>query len=500
MYRVLLVDDEENVLQILKNTVSWQEMGVDLLLTAQGARQALEVLERQQVHLLITDIKMPGMDGISLIRRVKEAYPHIRCILLTAYGEFEYAREAIRLGVENYLLKPVVREEVEQTVQKALDNLYGGMQNGESLLRENILRRWANGTITEEELSERASVLGLNLYLPEYCVICLVKKREGDVHTFRTACVELLSKQLEICSFWDEKGRYILIAGGRKLDTEELENQLSRLAEQQMESRVGIAIGVSVSDAGNLHLSYRTACDSVELSDLDQPEVILKSSSNGPDIGTEGLVEEVRFLFFSEEERTRENGYQHLCHKLYRSVRNGETDKETALLLRICMRVLVTEFPLHKELQEKMFGVKWKMEKEQTEGAFLEETGKILRHAQDIFMECLDLYSPVVQLAIRYIRKSVMEGTGGSVKEFCAINGMNPAYLGHLYKKETGIFFNDYLAGCRISRSIILLRNPNNKIKDIAERVGFASVSYYVKCFRENKGISPARYRLGLTD
>ena len=85
-----------------------------------------------------------------------------------------------------------------------------------------------------------------------------------------------------------------------------------------------------------------------------------------------------------------------------------------------------------------------------------------------------------------------------SIKDFCAKNGMNPAYLGHLFKKETGTFFNDYLMQCRINQSIILLRNPNRKIKDIAEEVGFASASYYVKCFRENKGISPSRYRMGL--
>ena len=77
---------------------------------------------------------------------------------------------------------------------------------------------------------------------------------------------------------------------------------------------------------------------------------------------------------------------------------------------------------------------------------------------------------------------------------------MNPAYLGHIYKKETGIFFNDYLTRCRINRSVILLRNPNYRIKDIAEKVGFASASYYVKCFREMKGISPARYRMGIMD
>ena len=75
---------------------------------------------------------------------------------------------------------------------------------------------------------------------------------------------------------------------------------------------------------------------------------------------------------------------------------------------------------------------------------------------------------------------------------------MNSAYLGHIFKKETGFFFNDYLNQCRINRSIVLLRNPNRKIKDIALDVGFTSASYYVKCFRECKGVSPTKYRIGV--
>ena len=181
MYRVLLVDDEENVLEILKSTIQWQELGVELLLTAQDGQHALEIMEQQRIDLLITDIEMPCLDGISLIRQVRTLYPDTRCILLTAYGEFEYAREAISMGVENYLLKPVAKEEVEKTIKKALDNLYIKRQNGENLLRENILHRWVEGNISGEELSERAMVLGVNLYLPEYCVICLIKKKSESL-------------------------------------------------------------------------------------------------------------------------------------------------------------------------------------------------------------------------------------------------------------------------------------------------------------------------------
>lgn len=497
MYRVLLVDDEENVLEILKKTIQWQEMGVEQLFTAADGQQALEVLEKYSIDLLVSDIKMPRMDGISLIRKVKSFYPHIRCILLTAYGEFEYARQAISLGVENYLLKPVAKEEVEQTIQKALDNLYRQRNNGESLLRENILRRWIGGSIAEEELSERAVVLGLNLYLPQYCVVCFVNKTEDSLKEFRKNCVEHLKASYEVYPFWDEKGRYVMILGGRDLDAEKIADCILQIAQQyDLEGKISISCGTPV-EASALHFSYQTACDCVELSNLTTSGLLLRTDYNSQGFDADYLVEELRFLFFENDDLIRGNGYSHLGIKLFQMVKNEETDKMLVRLLGICLRVLITEFPELDKLQERVFGEKWKIEANQPKEVFVNEVRKVLVFVQHIFEENFMDYSPIVQLAVKYIRTGVLEGKGGSVKEFCAKNGMNPAYLGHIYKKETGFFFNDYLTQCRINRSVILLRNPNNKIKDIAEQVGFTSASYYVKCFREAKGVAPTKYRIG---
>lgn len=499
MYRALLVDDEENVLQTLKTTIQWQELGVEIPFTAHDGIEALELLQSRSIDILVTDIKMPRLDGINLIRKVKDLYPHIRCILLTAYGEFEYAKEAISLGVENYLLKPIVRGEVEQTVRKALDNLYEKRQNGERLLRENILRRWVEGAITEEELSERAAVLHLNLYLPEYCVVCLIKRTQEPIGNFGADCGEALARRFEVYPFWDQRGRYIMIVGGRELDTDGMARQiLDLVAEYRIGGKIGISFGAPVTEAGSLFISYQMACDCVELSDLGQADIVLHNDYLGQGFDADYLAEEIRFLFFSEDEQARGNGYKHLGLKLCRASKEEETEKTMTRLLGICMRVLTTEFPLQDGLQSKVYGIKAKKGSSRSKESAMTEAVEVLCQVQDLFEDCFGQYSPIVQLAVKYVQNSVMEGNGGSVKEFCARNGMNPAYLGHIFKKETGMFFNDYLAQCRINRSVILLRNPNKKIKDIAEQVGFTSVSYFVKCFREKKGVSPAKYRMGI--
>ncbi len=142
MYTVLLTDDEPAILKALSDRIPWQQFGVDALTAADGL-EALDVMKDKRVDLLITDIRMPHMDGIELLHKVREKYPATHCILLTAYSEFEYARTAMQLGVENYLLKPFQKEEMEATIEKALENIYTSRENSKHLFRNNILLRSA---------------------------------------------------------------------------------------------------------------------------------------------------------------------------------------------------------------------------------------------------------------------------------------------------------------------------------------------------------------------
>lgn len=493
MYSILLVDDEKSVLDVLCTSVGWQELGVDKLLTASDGYAALEQFEQHTIDLLIADIRMPRMDGMELIRKVREISPDTHCILLTAYSEFEYAREAIRLGVDNYLLKPIAKEEIEQTVHSALDNIYQNRHSSNKLLEENTLRRWATGMIGVEELSDRATALSINLYQAAYCVVCIARKGKNSIATFRADCIKRLSQQYEVNRFWDEKGYYILILGGKTIDYGFLEQEISLAAkENNAENLAAVSFGPQVAEAEELQLSYRAAVDAVELADLQNSQVILSADIPDRTGRTDLLTEEIRVLFYERQEESRRNGYRHLALKL---CKNAWTAEDGTRLSRACIQVLVQEFPTGHSLQEQVYHNAapdhWPEDGQSAQQAVMLFLGR----AREIFENCLLQYSPVVQRTIYYVREGVLAGQGVSLKEFCARTGMNPAYLGHIFKTETGAFFNDYLTRCRVERSIILLRNPNRKIKDIAEEVGFAYASYYVKCFRGYKGVSPTEYR-----
>lgn len=494
MYTVLLVDDEESVLNVLKASICWQELGVDVLLIASDGREALELFEQRDIDLLVTDIRMPVMDGIELIRRVRMIQPETHCVLLTAYGEFELAQEAIRLGVDNYLLKPVAREEVVQTIESTLDNIYKNRRSSESLLKENTMRRWALGTISAEELGERAAVLGINLYQQTFCVLCIVRRNQSSMAAFRAVCRSFLQQKGQVYGFWDEKGRYILILWGKQFDRDMLEEELSKLAcREEVSDKVSMAIGTVVENYEMLHISYQAASDALETADLSTAGVIVPLAPETIGFDADRLSEELRLLFYETDPKVKKAGMLHLAEKLYRS------DWEETIfsgLCRTCVHVLTQDFPLYLGLTEQIYTETENIVRPCTREEGRTAAVKLMEMVQEIFDACFAKYSPMVQHMILYIRSSVLRGEEISLKVFCAKHGVTPAYLGHMMKKETGIFFNEYLLRCRLERSLILLRNPNYKIKDIAETVGFSSTSYYVKCFREYKGASPAKYRL----
>lgn len=499
MYRVLLVDDEESVLKVLKTSIDWLALGVDTPVTAADGVQALEAMERSPFHLLIADIKMPRMGGLELIRRVRQLYPETRCILLTAYSEFDYAKEAIRLGVENYLLKPVQKEELESTVQNAMANLYSHRGNGGNLLYENILHRWLAGAISGEELSERAGVLGLNLFLPQYCAVGILKRRQdSSTALFRSACLEQLGRQYEVYHCWNERGIFVLILGGRLLGRMELEHQLRALAGQlDAAGHALVAVGSAVTDPQALHLSYSMVCDMAELADPAQPDVILSLQADTHSLDADSLIEDLRSFCYGAPGAKDSHA---LASQLYWSVPYKDAASCLQHLLYAYLRVKSGEFPGSENVQEQLP----EHFMSRLSAASGDEAAHLLGVALDWmradFDKRLDALSPIVRLAIRYIHDSVRTGDGGSIKEFSAKSGVNPAYLGHLFKEETGNFFNSYLTQCRINRSVVLLQKPGSKIKDVASQVGFASTSYFVRCFRESKGVSPARFRLGRED
>ena len=165
-YSLLLVDDEEEVIQIIIKKMNWEALGFTVVGYAGNGVKALEMVEEYQPDVVMTDIKMPYMDGIELTRQVKERYPETKILVFTGFDEFEYAREAVHMGVEEYILKPINSMELSEIfaqLKKKLDQEISEKRNVETLqqyymeslplLQANFYSTLIEGRIAGEELS-----------------------------------------------------------------------------------------------------------------------------------------------------------------------------------------------------------------------------------------------------------------------------------------------------------------------------------------------------------
>lgn len=128
MYRAIIVDDEETIVTGLKRLLPWQKFGCEVVATAGDGASALKLVHHHKPHILFTDIRMPNMDGLSLIAALRSEFPHMEITILSGYPDFDYARRAIQLGVTNYVLKPSKMSELEDALARMVENLHAAEQ------------------------------------------------------------------------------------------------------------------------------------------------------------------------------------------------------------------------------------------------------------------------------------------------------------------------------------------------------------------------------------
>lgn len=182
MYRLMIVDDEYATLNGLSSYIPWREMGFEVKSKASNGRQALENLQRQEIDVVLTDIRMPVMDGIELIRKIREEQFPVEIILLSAYRDFEYAKEGIRYGVHDYILKPTKYEEIKKVFGNMKRKLDDGKKVREELPEESyrdissIVKDYVGSHLRTANLEEASELVNMN---PQY-VSRLFKKKTGQ--------------------------------------------------------------------------------------------------------------------------------------------------------------------------------------------------------------------------------------------------------------------------------------------------------------------------------
>lgn len=497
MYTVLLVDDEEYVLKNLTNAVDWPVYGIETVLTASDGMDAIDKLETNHVNLIIADISMPRMDGLQLVKHVRDTYPHIRCILLTSYSDFSYAKQAISLGVENYLLKPFKPEEMDSTIRKAISNIVAHKRIMQTVFLDNLLYRWVKEDLSFDELAERAGHIGINLYFRNYCVLLFRSAETKHLESILGAFIASETEKNDAYHFIDHEGYHVMILAGHSLHQNVIADVLYRLIDANGQiTNLHVSIGNIVENYKKVPGSYQSALDTMLVKPLTKGIQINYANQN---------------IY-----RNLSSVHINLLTEFIKADAANDGEKDPALLFRQCFpsvtcyklkdinrfidilaaRLAITLNETGEiadgDLDTIMNSV-YHFEEQPSEQEIITWFSSLLSICQALTRLHRQQLSPIVFKTMRYISDNYASYI--SIKDFCHSNNINPSYLGLLFKKETGVYFNDYISQIRISQAISLLNNSSLKISDICKRCGFSNPSYFVVCFKKLVGISPAKYK-----
>ena len=206
------------------------------------------------------------------------------------------------------------------------------------------------------------------------------------------------------------------------------------------------------------------------------------------------VVEELNTLFRQQEDEIRREGFRDLAQRLLAGRDKKGYPFAYVRLSHSLLQFMMQELPEQSGIKEQLSDfIRLHSSCGSSASEFLEACEELLEYGYILYGHYFRQLSPVVQRVITYIHQHYAEGL--SIKEFCARNNLNAAYIGNLFKKETGMFFNNYLMQYRICRSISLLCDTEQKISEIAENIGFSSVNYFISSFKKQLGISPNQYR-----
>jgi len=521
LLKVLIVDDEPIILEGLMCILNWQELGLEIAGACANGAEAAAFLKSKPVDIVITDIKMPEVDGIDLIRHIRKRNYACKCIVLSSFNDFQYVKEAALLGIENYLLKPVSTQELISTLENAIEKIESEMHRKSEqaqekyILRDNVVYRWLNDDIEWKELENRSPLLGIDLYGDSF-VAAMIKLaydenrktsyRIEDKRLLKFAahniCGELISAQGIGIAVTDMNGDQALLFM-RNTDATVVRGILQECL-AQMNALLGIdafaTVGSQQSGYRQVRLSYSQA-KSIQSFQLlygynkivhyDEVLPLLCGTPTLPDINPTRLRDilsgrDVASLdsFFAEvSAQLRDEKHFSISHVQHAVM-------ELVFHLTSAMYDLSPRPELFFERHQQLIQRVYRMD---TVHEITQSLTDIAKKAIAYLEELEDRISPFIRRVIGYIHNHFADNI--DLQNLAHEYKINAMYLGQCFKKETGETITNYVNRVRIEHAKRLLRETRMKTNEIAEQVGYVNVNYFPTIFKKLVGKTPSEYQ-----
>jgi two-component system response regulator YesN len=533
MYRLMLVDDEPEIRDGLLEIINWEQEGFQVVGVAENGLEALQVAQNVSPDLVVTDIRMPFLDGLEMARRMRQTLPTVQFVVLSGYDEFEYARQAIQIQIKDYVLKPISSDEFVQVLRRVkshLDEDFAQRSDVKTLrehfrsslpiLRELLLTSLLNGGILTGEAMNSAARYELSIVSPRYAVALLRlggamhDKTEHDLirdpELMRFAVMNIVEEVLQgqiPCHVFHYNGLIAVLFLLREEENQPFSLLMDVLgtAQQTVIRYLDCMIAIGVSNPcvhlHQLHHAAVQAASALDQSALLENGQVLAIADVEPGSARQLAAEEITLRALSNNIKLGNTGEaEELLHQLMEEARKSKAAFRDyqVYLLEIFLAIIRTGRDLEVEWTDFGEGQGPSLEN-MLKSRDLMETEAMLRalcrHLTGSIRDTrLESGKLLVREAVDYVSSSFTK-SDVTLEKVCRRLHISAAYFSTLFKRETKKTFHQYLTELRMDKAMTLLAGSDLKTADIAVQVGLNDPSYFSYSFKKHFGISPSQAR-----
>ena len=542
MLKIFLAEDEVIVRETIKRMIPWEELGFELVGEAADGEMALPLLIRQKPDLLITDIKMPFMDGLTLAKLAKKELPELKIVILSGYDDFNYAKQAISIGVEDYLLKPITknalierlseirsRYEHEKTQKEYYEKFQREMQAYEKNSSRDFFEALVCGSMDMMEVYKKAEKLGLDIVAEAYNILIFTMNSEEDFSGQKEGYSEGEAESLEMLEdfFSDNTSAMlfrcnifsygVLIKGQKETideNTRSCIDEIKKILDRKEQKRQWfVAVGESVERLSQLQKSYHSASrafsqrylygenilyyDEMELMEHRSGQADTNDNAYLKNVDVNALNPAIlqKFLSNGLQEET-ENFVKDYFYAI------GQEPMESLVfrnyvILNVRFSVLSFLKSLGCDTEE--------MEPENTE-EILAESGKniesAITYAKKMISQAITIRDQnsgnknrsILKTAVDFIDEHYMD-EDISLNTAANVANVSSNHFSALFSQNMGQTFIEYLTTLRMNKAKELLRCTGMRSSEVAGEVGYKDAHYFSYLFKKTQGMTPSEYR-----
>ena len=525
--KVLIADDEPNICKLIKNLVDWDSLDLELVGFAYNGDESYDMITTHLPDIVITDIRMPGRSGLNIIRDCLEQNLDIKFIIITGHSEFDYARQAVKYGANDFLLKPLNGEELSEALKRIIKRLSDAsekeqviekkLENSRTLLRNSLM----SSLFHREFIAKDYSIETLNdefgfhfkegILLPAICKLYVNGKKTSHTNIIHTQMKAIVEKELQpistdLCVY--EKGlSLICLFNFPEYQFNEFQSTLQYTLDILLSLitpynlyQVVLGTGAATQTITKLQASFLQAvCASESLLCLGGNRIINGTNTETrllnsalipieePNKTLKPIIELLDIEKFPEILR-KEFRRQMPDTTLYPYSINAYIRKFVAALLRDILMIHKIKSSQLSNEQTIIANVIQCLSLEEAENKLTKVFGQILEELQANSTDRKAIKIAKNYIEQNYDRRIRLEDVAEKVF-------LTPAYLGILFKQETGQNFSDYLITVRLDKAKEMLKDIRLNINEISEKVGYKDIRYFSKLFKSIVGVKPTQFR-----